>query len=50
MTTPSGQISAQDIKNEFGETGRVLSKSRTSTNSWCRHECEAHPNLFENYL
>ena len=21
MTTPSGQISAQDIKNEFGETG-----------------------------
>jgi hypothetical protein len=26
--------------NEFGETGRVLSTGRTSSNSWCRAECE----------
>ena len=24
MTTPSGQISAQDIKNEFGEVGGTV--------------------------
>lgn len=26
--------------NEFGETGRTLSTSRTSNNAWCRRECE----------
>ena len=31
--------------NEFGETGRVLSKSRTSSNSWCRGACLAHPDV-----
>ena len=31
--------------NEFGETGRVLSQTRTSSNSWCRGECLAHPDV-----
>ena len=31
--------------NEFGETGRVLSKSRTSSNSWCRGPCLSHPDV-----
>jgi len=31
------------MENEFGESGRVLSKSRTSENAWCRSECENHP-------
>ena len=31
--------------NEFGETGRILSSGRTSANSWCRHECESHPDV-----
>lgn len=26
--------------NEFGETGRTLSTSRTSNNAWCRRKCE----------
>lgn len=26
--------------NEFGETGRILSQGRTSSNAWCMHECE----------
>jgi len=26
--------------NEFGEMQKVVSKSRTSLNSWCDHECE----------
>lgn len=29
--------------NEFGEVGRVLSQGRTSSNAWCRHDCENHP-------
>lgn len=29
--------------NEFGETGRVVSQGRTSSNAWCRHNCESHP-------
>jgi hypothetical protein len=29
--------------NKFGETGRVLSEKRTSSNSWCRDECLANP-------
>lgn len=33
--------------NEFGETGRILSQSRTSSNSWCRGECESHPSVNE---
>jgi hypothetical protein len=28
------------LTNEFGETGRILSTGRTSSNSWCRAECE----------
>jgi len=31
--------------NEFGETGRVLSQGRTSSNSWCRRECENNPDV-----
>lgn len=27
-------------QNEFGETGRILSESRTSNNAWCRQECD----------
>lgn len=26
--------------NEFGESGRVLSSGRTSSNSWCKDDCE----------
>jgi hypothetical protein len=29
--------------NEYGETGRVLSMGRTSSNAWCRKNCENHP-------
>ena len=28
--------------NRFGETGRILSQSRTSSNAWCREECESN--------
>jgi prolyl 4-hydroxylase len=35
--------------NEFGETGRIVSKSRTSSNSWCRNECERHPHVSNAY-
>ena len=31
--------------NEFGEVGRVLSTGRTSSNAWCRHKCESHPDV-----
>ena len=29
--------------NKYGETGRKLSSSRTSSNAWCRADCEANP-------
>lgn len=29
--------------NKFGETGRKLSSSRTSSNAWCRESCERNP-------
>ena len=29
--------------NKFGETGRKLSSTRTSSNAWCRADCEANP-------
>mmetsp|Transcript_25235 Transcript_25235/g.47191 ORF Transcript_25235/g.47191 Transcript_25235/m.47191 type:complete len:362 (+) Transcript_25235:1996-3081(+) len=29
--------------NKFGETGRILTEKRTSSNSWCREECLANP-------
>ncbi|KAJ1403180.1 hypothetical protein B484DRAFT_475823 [Ochromonadaceae sp. CCMP2298] len=29
--------------NEMGETGRILSTGRTSSNSWCRDACMHHP-------
>jgi len=35
--------------NEFGETGKLVSKSRTSSNSWCRHDCERHPQVSNLY-
>jgi len=31
--------------NAFGETGRVVSQSRTSSNAWCRAECESDPDV-----
>jgi len=31
------------MENEFGESGRVVSKTRTSQNAWCRKSCENHP-------
>ena len=31
--------------NEFGETGRILSQSRTSSNAWCRSRCENDPTV-----
>jgi prolyl 4-hydroxylase len=33
------------MTNEYGETGRILSQGRTSTNGWCTHECESHPKV-----
>ena len=33
------------MTNEYGETGRILSTGRTSSNSWCRAECENHPDV-----
>jgi hypothetical protein len=35
--------------NEFGETGRTLSTSRTSNNAWCRKKCEDNP-LVQNVM
>ncbi|CAE7847035.1 P4H5, partial [Symbiodinium microadriaticum] len=32
-------------QNKFGETGRVLSQGRTSSNAWCRAECESNPDV-----
>lgn len=32
-------------QNEFGETGRILSSSRTSNNAWCRWECDENPHV-----
>ena len=32
-------------RNAYGETGRVVSQSRTSSNAWCRHDCESNPNV-----
>jgi hypothetical protein len=31
--------------NEFGETGRILSSGRTSSNSWCTADCVSHPEV-----
>lgn len=31
--------------NAYGEAGRVLSNRRTSSNAWCRTECENHPSV-----
>jgi prolyl 4-hydroxylase len=31
--------------NEYGETGRILSQGRTSTNAWCQRECEQNPDV-----
>ena len=33
------------VSNEFGETGRVLSQGRTSSNAWCRAPCESNPHV-----
>jgi prolyl 4-hydroxylase len=38
-STDTGQM------NKFGETGRILSQGRTSSNSWCRADCEANPHV-----
>ena len=27
------------------QVGRVLSSGRTSSNAWCRHKCESHPDV-----
>ena len=35
-STDSGKV------NEYGETGRILSTGRTSTNSWCKGACMDH--------
>jgi hypothetical protein len=31
--------------NKFGETGRVLTEGRTSSNAWCREDCLADPHV-----
>lgn len=31
--------------NELGETGRMISQSRTSSNAWCRYNCESDPRV-----
>eukprot|EP00596_Hydrurales_sp_CCMP1899_P003992 CAMPEP_0119052366 /NCGR_PEP_ID=MMETSP1177-20130426/73689_1 /TAXON_ID=2985 /ORGANISM="Ochromonas sp, Strain CCMP1899" /LENGTH=458 /DNA_ID=CAMNT_0007031911 /DNA_START=271 /DNA_END=1644 /DNA_ORIENTATION=+ len=33
------------LTNEFGETGRILSTGRTSSNAWCQRECEQNPEV-----
>ena len=38
-STDSGKM------NEYGEVGRVLSTGRTSSNSWCRSECEENEHV-----
>ena len=38
-STDTGQM------NEYGEQGRILSTGRTSTNAWCREDCESVPNV-----
>jgi prolyl 4-hydroxylase len=38
-STDTGQM------NKFGEQGRILSSSRTSSNAWCRADCENHPDV-----
>ena len=35
--------------NEFGETGRIVSTGRTSSNAWCREDCESDP-LVQNVM
>ena len=35
--------------NKFGETGRVLTEKRTSSNAWCRESCLANPDV-QRYL
>ena len=37
------------VENAFGEVGRVISQSRTSSNAWCRKACEANP-LVQNIM
>lgn len=36
-------------ENEFGETGRIISQSRTSANAWCREAC-ANNELVQNVV
>jgi prolyl 4-hydroxylase len=31
--------------NEYGEAGRKLSSGRTSSNAWCREDCESDPDV-----
>ena len=31
------------VANEFGETTKLVSQSRTSSNAWCRGDCESDP-------
>lgn len=38
-STDTGQV------NAFGETGRVLSTGRTSSNAWCREPCISNPHV-----
>jgi hypothetical protein len=40
-STDSGQV------NELGEVGRQVSTSRTSSNAWCRHDCENNEHVQE---
>jgi prolyl 4-hydroxylase len=28
--------------NEYGETGRIMSSSRTSSNAWCQGRCDSN--------
>jgi prolyl 4-hydroxylase len=31
------------VRRQFGETGRVISTGRTSSNAWCQWDCEENP-------
>ena len=38
------------IRREYiciSQTGRILSNTRTSSNSWCRGDCLSHPSVME---
>jgi len=44
-TGPFERSTDTGAKNALGEAKRVISKTRTSQNAWCRHRCETNPHV-----